>query len=69
MDLARGMTLHTRARPMSDSSLRNQAYERIRGKLVLGRLAAGSQISEPKLAKMLGIGERTLYRKIKEYDL
>ena len=54
---------------MSDRSLRNQAYEQIRGKLVSGRLAAGSQISEPKLAKMLGIGRTPVREAIQQLQV
>jgi DNA-binding NtrC family response regulator len=38
-------------------------------KEVIRRALALNQGNRPKTAKMLGIAERTLYRKIKEYEL
>ena len=53
----------------NDSSLRDQAYQSIRKKMLMGRLAAGSQISEPKLAKMLGIGRTPVREAIQQLQV
>jgi len=52
-----------------DSSLRDQAYQSIRKKMLMGRLSAGSQISEPKLAKMLGIGRTPVREAIQQLQV
>jgi len=53
----------------NDSLLRDQAYQRIRKKMLLGRLSAGSQISEPKLAKMLGLGRTPVREAIQQLQV
>ena len=52
----------------SMASLRDQAYERIRSKIILGRLAPGNQISEPKLAEMLGLGRTPVREAIQQLE-
>jgi DNA-binding GntR family transcriptional regulator len=54
---------------LKSDSLRDQAYQRIRGKMVLGRLASGSQISEPKLVEMLGIGRTPVREAIQQLEV
>lgn len=53
----------------NDNSLRDQAYQSIRKKMLMGRLSAGSQISEPKLAKMLGIGRTPVREAIQQLQV
>ncbi len=53
----------------NDSSLRDQAYQSIRKKMLMGRLSAGSQISEPKLAKLLGIGRTPIREAIQQLQV
>lgn len=53
----------------NDSSLRDQAYQSIRKKMLMGRLSAGSHISEPKLAKMLGIGRTPVREAIQQLQV
>jgi len=57
------------ANGIKSDSLRDQAYQRIRGKMVLGRLASGSQISEPKLVEMLGIGRTPVREAIQQLEV
>ena len=54
--------------PKTDS-LRDQAYQSIRGKMMLGRLSSGSQISEPKLVEMLGIGRTPVREAIQQLEV
>lgn len=54
---------------IKSDSLRDQAYQRIRGKMVMGRLASGSQISEPKLVEMLGIGRTPVREAIQQLEV
>jgi DNA-binding GntR family transcriptional regulator len=54
---------------IKSDSLRDQAYQRIRGKMVLGGLASGSQISEPKLVEMLGIGRTPVREAIQQLEV
>jgi len=51
-----------------DSSLRNQAYDKIRSRLVYGELPAGYEISEPRLAKMLGIGRTPVREAVQQLE-
>lgn len=53
----------------SDKSLRDQAYQSIRKRMLMGRLSAGSQISEPKLAKLLGIGRTPVREAIQQLQV
>lgn len=55
---------------MADQStlLRRRAYEQIRSQLVLGKLPSGSKISEPKLAKALGIGRTPVREAIQQLE-
>lgn len=50
-------------------SLRNEAYERIRGKLALGHWAAGSELSEPMLAEMLGISRTPVREALQQLEV
>lgn len=51
------------------SSLRNEAYDRIRGKLAFGQLAAGSEVSEPMLAEMLGISRTPVREALQQLEV
>lgn len=51
------------------TSLRNEAYDRIRGKLALGQLAAGSEVSEPMLAEMLGISRTPVREALQQLEV
>jgi DNA-binding GntR family transcriptional regulator len=51
------------------SSLRNEAYDRIRGRLALGQLAAGSEVSEPMLAEMLGISRTPVREALQQLEV
>jgi DNA-binding GntR family transcriptional regulator len=51
------------------SSLRNEAYDRIRGKLALGQLTAGSEVSEPMLAEMLGISRTPVREALQQLEV
>lgn len=54
---------------MKVESLRNEAYHRIRAKLALGQLAAGSELSEPKLAEMLGISRTPVREALQQLEV
>lgn len=54
---------------MKIGSLRNEAYDRIRAKLALGQLAAGSEISEPMLAEMLGISRTPVREALQQLEV
>jgi DNA-binding GntR family transcriptional regulator len=54
---------------MPVGSLRNEAYERIRGKLALGQWAAGSELSEPMLAEMLGISRTPVREALQQLEV
>lgn len=56
-------------RTTKTDSLRDQAYQSIRGKMMLGRLSSGSQISEPKLVEMLGIGRTPVREAIQQLEV
>lgn len=49
--------------------LRNKAYEQIRSDLLLGDLPAGSEISEPRLVKKLGIGRTPIREALQQLEL
>jgi DNA-binding GntR family transcriptional regulator len=51
-----------------DTSLRNQAYDKLRAHLVFGELPAGSEISEPRLSKMLGIGRTPVREAVQQLE-
>lgn len=51
------------------SLLRNRAYEQIRSQLVLGDLHAGSEISEPRLVKKLGIGRTPIREALQQLEI
>lgn len=51
------------------TSLRNEAYDRIRGKLAFGQLAAGSEVSEPMLAEMLGISRTPVREALQQLEV
>lgn len=51
-----------------DTSLRNQAYDKIRAHLVFGELPAGCEISEPRLSKMLGIGRTPVREAVQQLE-
>jgi DNA-binding GntR family transcriptional regulator len=53
---------------MKVGSLRDDAYDRIRAKLALGQLAAGSEISEPMLAEMLGISRTPVREALQQLE-
>ena len=53
----------------NSSLLRNRAYEKIRSQLVLGDLHAGSEISEPRLVKKLGIGRTPVREALQQLQL
>ena len=54
---------------MNVGTLRQRAYERIRGELISGRLRPGSRISEPSLAGQLGIGRTPVREAIQQLQL
>jgi DNA-binding GntR family transcriptional regulator len=56
-------------RASKTDSLRDKAYQSIRGKMMLGRLSSGSQISEPKLVEMLGIGRTPVREAIQQLEV
>lgn len=51
------------------SSLRDEAYDRIRGKLALGQLTAGSELSEPTLAAILGISRTPVREALQQLEV
>jgi DNA-binding GntR family transcriptional regulator len=51
------------------SSLRNEAYDQIRGRLALGQLAAGSEVSEPMLAELLGISRTPVREALQQLEV
>lgn len=54
---------------MKVSSLRDEAYDRIRGKLALGQLQAGSELSEPMLAEMLSISRTPVREALQQLEV
>lgn len=59
----------TRGDKSKATSLRNEAYDRIRGKLALGQLSAGSEVSEPMLAEMLGISRTPVREALQQLEV
>lgn len=54
---------------MKRAFLRDEAYNKIREKMVLGQLPAGSEISEPKLAEMLGISRTPVREALQQLEV
>ncbi len=54
---------------MKVNTLRDEAYDRIRGKLALGQLQAGSELSEPMLAEMLSISRTPVREALQQLEV